>query len=107
MKRTWDESNSPQWRYLLGKESERKKEESKRKLFTGEGEIKRNKPGVQKRNRIRSSPLGVTKTGKEIVYSASPGPPLLLQQQQLTTELHDILRRKKTTTTTEESPTAE
>ena len=76
MKRTWDESNSPQWRYLLGKESERKKEESKRKLFTGEGEIKRNKPGVQKRNRIRSSPLGVTKTGKEIVYSASPGPPL-------------------------------
>ena len=89
MKRTWDESNSPQWRYLLGKESERKKEESKRKLFTGEGEIKRNKPGVQKRNRIRSSspPLGVTKSGKEILYSASPGPPLL--HQQLTTELHD------------------
>ena len=76
MKRTWDESNSPQWRYLLGKESERKREENKRKLFTGEGEIKRNKPSVQKRNRIRSSPLGVTKTGKEIVYSASPGPPL-------------------------------
>ena len=103
MKRTWDESNSPQWRYLLGKESERKKEESKRKLFTGEGEIKRNKPGA-KRNRIRSAspPLGVTKTGKEIVYSASPGPPLALQQQ-LTTELHDILRKK----TTEDSPTPE
>ena len=101
MKRTWDESNSPQWRYLLGKESERKKEESKRKLFTGEGEIKRNKPGA-KRNRIRSAsppPLGVTKAGKEIVYSASPGPPLALQQQ-LTTELHDILRKK-----TEESLT--
>ena len=77
MKRTWDESNSPQWRYLLGKESERKKEESKRKLFTGEGEIKRNKPGVQKKNRIRSSstPHGVTKSGKEILYSALPGPP--------------------------------
>ena len=76
MKRTWDESNSPQWRYLLSQESERKKEENKRKLFTGEGEIKRNKPS--KRNRIRSAspPLGVTKTGKEIVYSASPGPPL-------------------------------
>jgi len=105
MKRTWDESNSPQWRYLLGKESERKKEESKRKLFTGEGEIKRNKPGA-KRNRIRSSspPLGVTKTGKEIVYSASPGPPL----QHLINTKSLLLKNYETTSEHEkESPTPE
>ena len=103
MKRTWDESNSPQWRYLLGKESERKKEENKRKLFTGEGEIKRNKPS--KRNRIRtSSPLGVTKTGKEIVYSASPGPPL----QHLINTKSLLLKNYETTSEHEkESPTPE
>ena len=89
MKRTWDESNSPQWRYLLGKESERKKEESKRKLFTGEGEIKRNKHSA-KRNRIRSAPQhGVTKSGKEILYSASPGPGPPQHIDNTKSKLHD------------------
>ncbi len=88
MKRTWDESTSPQWRYLLSKESEKRRtakwtaknqEEEEEK-----GEIKRNKPGKkakqqkkkqqQEENIIIPKDKQFTKKGKEIVYSASPGP---------------------------------
>ena len=78
MKRTWDESNSPQWRYLLGKESEtRKKAEKLFRESTGEGEVKRNKPGSNKRIKARNNTMMTkekqfTKQGKEILYSASP-----------------------------------
>ena len=79
----WDESQSPQWRYLLSQESRarkgllRKKKKSIEEI-TGEGEIKRNKQSVRasKKRKEKSSSsgdLGLTKKGKKIVYSASPG----------------------------------
>ena len=87
MKRTWDESNSPQWRYLLGKESELRR--ATKRIFRGGdgedttdgGEIKRNKLGKkskkarEKKNNIAAGgkEKQFTKQGKEIVYSASPG----------------------------------
>ncbi len=87
----WDESQSPQWRYLLSQESRARKGLLRKKKsieeITGEGEIKRNKQSVRAshknkmRKEDRTSPssssskedLGLTKKGKKIVYSASPG----------------------------------
>ena len=87
----WDESQSPQWRYLLSQESRARKGLVRKKKsieeITGEGEIKRNKQSVRashkkkKRKEDRTSPssssskdaLGLTKKGRKIVYSASPG----------------------------------
>ena len=73
-KRTWDESRSPQWRYLLGRESAERRTKEKR-MEQAEGELKR---GVSKRKRLaqerRTEKRKLkTKSGKEIVYSASPG----------------------------------
>ncbi len=92
MKRTWDESKSPQWRYLLGKESELRR--ATKRIFRGEdgedtmdgGEIKRNKRGkksikrMNERNNNATSDKNqqqelFTKHGKKIIYSASPGRP--------------------------------
>ena len=90
MKRTWDESKSPQWRYLLSKDSEIKRarnsifrggteEENVGDISGGEGEIKRNKPGKkvarERKKREERREKQFTKSGKEIVYSASPGRP--------------------------------
>jgi len=81
----WDESQSPQWRYLLSQESRARKGLLRKKKsieeITGEGEIKRNKQSVRashkkrkdKNHVTKSSTLGLTKKGKKIVYSASPG----------------------------------
>ena len=76
----WDESQSPQWRYLLSQESRARKGLLRKKKsieeITGEGEIKRNKQSVRashKKRKEKSSTLGLTKKGKKIVYSASPG----------------------------------
>ena len=77
----WDESQSPQWRYLLSQESRARKGLLRKKKsieeITGEGEIKRNKQSVRASHRKRkeksSDALGLTKKGKKIVYSASPG----------------------------------
>ena len=76
-KRTWDESRSPQWRYLLGKDSKEKKEREKReeRMEQAEGDLRR---GVSKRKRLaqerhRENRKLKSKSGKEIVYSASPG----------------------------------
>ena len=77
----WDESQSPQWRYLLSQESRARKGLVRKKKsieeITGEGEIKRNKQSVRashkKRKEKSSDDLGLTKKGKKIVYSASPG----------------------------------
>ena len=76
-KRTWDESRSPQWRYLLGKDSQEKRNQQKRedRAEQAEGELKR---GVSKRKRAsqerhREKRKLKNKSGKEIVYSASPG----------------------------------
>ena len=73
-KRTWDESRSPQWRYLLGKDSQERRAKEKR-MEQAEGELKR---GVSKRKRLaqerRTEKRKLkSKSGKEIVYSASPG----------------------------------
>jgi len=70
MKRGWDETKSPQWRYLLGQESEQKRELRK---LGGEGEIKRNKLGKEKKQKITRQKEYSKKTGREIIYSASPG----------------------------------
>ena len=76
----WDESQSPQWRYLLSQESRARKGLVRKKKsieeITGEGEIKRNKQSVRashKKRKEKSSDLGLTKKGRKIVYSASPG----------------------------------
>ena len=76
----WDESQSPQWRYLLSQESRARKGLVRKKKsieeITGEGEIKRNKQSVRaskKRKEKSSDDLGLTKKGRKIVYSASPG----------------------------------
>ena len=73
-KRTWDESRSPQWRYMLSKDSHEKRLKEKR-MEEAEGELKR---GVSKRKRAsqerhREKRKLKNKSGKEIVYSASPG----------------------------------
>ena len=76
----WDESQSPQWRYLLSQESRARKGLVRKKKsieeITGEGEIKRNKQSVRashKKRKDRMPSLGLTKKGRKIVYSASPG----------------------------------
>jgi len=78
----WDESQSPQWRYLLSQESRARKGLLRKKKsieeITGEGEIKRNKQSVRASKKRKdktssSGDLGLTKKGKKIVYSASPG----------------------------------
>ncbi len=82
----WDESQSPQWRYLLSQESRarkgllRRKKKKSMEEITGEGEIKRNKQSVRashkkmmRKEKSSSDALGLTKKGRKIVYSASPG----------------------------------
>ena len=77
----WDESQSPQWRYLLSQESRARKGLVRKKKsieeITGEGEIKRNKQSVRaskkRKEKSSSGDLGLTKKGRKIVYSASPG----------------------------------
>jgi len=76
-KRQWDESRSPQWRYLLSKDSQAKREREKReqRMEQAEGELKR---GVSKykrkaQERHQEKRKLKTKSGREILYSASPG----------------------------------
>ena len=76
-KRTWDESRSPQWRYLLSKDSQEKrnKQQKEQRAEQAEGDLKH---GVSKRKRAsqerhRENRKLKSKSGKEIVYSASPG----------------------------------
>ena len=76
-KRTWDETRSPQWRYLLGKDSQEKRNQrkSEERAEQAEGELKK---GISKhkrkaQERHRENRKLKSKSGKEIVYSASPG----------------------------------
>ena len=76
-KRTWDESRSPQWRYLLSKDSKEKRDAEKReqRMEQAEGDLKR---GVSKRKRKaqerhQENRKLKSKSGREILYSASPG----------------------------------
>ena len=78
-KRTWDESRSPQWRYLLSKDSHEKRQSEKReeRMEQAEGDLKKGiskqKRRAQERQKEKRSLARTTKKGKEILYSASPG----------------------------------
>jgi len=80
-KRTWDESRSPQWRYLLSKDSKERRERQKReeRMDRAEGEltkgISKQKRRAQERHKERPQENRKlkSKSGKEILYSASPG----------------------------------
>ena len=96
-KRTWDESRSPQWRYLLSKDSHEKRNQQKKeeRFDQAEGDLKR---GVSKRKRRSQETqkekraLARTKRGKEIVYSASPGGE---KNRYLNTEFKETRKQKK------------
>ena len=97
-KRTWDESRSPQWRYLLSKDSKAKRDAEKReeRMEQAEGELKR---GVSKRKRAsqerhRENRKLKSKSGKEILYSASPGGE---KSRYHNTEFGESRRQKKST----------
>ena len=72
-KRTWDEMQSPQWRYLLSKDSvERKKrQKAEDELTELTTPVSKRKRKAQERHQEKRKLK--TKSGKEIVYSASPG----------------------------------
>ena len=78
-KRTWDESQSPQWRYLLSKDSHERREAEKReeRMEQAEGELKKgiskHKRRAQETQKEKRSLRRTTKKGKEILYSATPG----------------------------------
>jgi len=78
-KRTWDESQSPQWRYLLSKDSHEKRNHQKKEERTeqAEGDLKKGiskrKRRAQEKQKENRRQARTTKKGKEILYSASPG----------------------------------
>ena len=77
-KRTWDETRSPQWRYLLSKDSQEKREAQKREERAEQAEGDLLKKGISKhkrkaQERHRENRKLKNKSGKEIIYSASPG----------------------------------
>jgi hypothetical protein len=80
-KRQWDESRSPQWRYMLSKDSQEKREREKReqRMDQAEGDLLK-KGGLSKRkkreaqeSRHQENRKLKSKSGREILYSASPG----------------------------------
>ena len=77
-KRTWDESRSPQWRYLLSRDSkekrnaEKRREKAERELSRGIDASKRKESQTQNEGHQENRKLK-TKSGREILYSASPG----------------------------------
>ena len=68
----WDETKSPQWRYLLSRDNREKREERARRELEelGLNEVKTKR--VSKRKRIRQEQKRKNKAGKTIVFSASP-----------------------------------
>ena len=78
-KRQWDESRSPQWRYLLSKDSHEKRNQQKKeeRADQAEGELKKGiskrKRKAQEKQKENRRQARTTKKGKEILYSASPG----------------------------------
>jgi hypothetical protein len=76
-KRQWDESRSPQWRYILSKDSkerrnaEKRREKAERELASRSVDARERKKqaqeGHQENRKLKS------KSGREILYSASPG----------------------------------
>jgi len=102
-KRQWDESRSPQWRYMLSKDSrekraaEKRREKAERELSRGIDASKRkekksqaqNDEGHQENRKLKS------KSGREILYSASPGGE---NSSYRNTEFIESQRQKKSTT---------
>ena len=78
-KRTWDESRSPQWRYMLSKDSkekraaEKRREKAERELSRGIDASKRKEKKSQAQEGDQENRKLKSKSGREILYSASPG----------------------------------
>ena len=75
-RRGYDESKSPQWKYLLQKESKQRRKAQRtrdiaEKVFSAHLSEEKEQPN--KRSRREKQEERKTKTGKRIVYSASPG----------------------------------
>ena len=71
--REWNETKSPQWRYLLAKEHEERRAREKREKLEAY-QIKANRKGRKTRERIqRERRERLNKKGQPIVYSARPG----------------------------------
>ena len=97
-KRTWDESRSPQWRYLLSKDSAERHERWRKEERTeqAEGELgrcvsKRKRLAQERRTEKRKLK---SKSGKEILYSASPGGE---RNRYHNVEFEELRNSKKTT----------
>ncbi len=69
--REWNETKSPQWRYLLSKDHEERRAREKRERSESDYQIKANRKGRKTRERIKRE--RVNKKGQPIVYSARPG----------------------------------
>lgn len=67
--RSWDESRSPQWRYLLQAESMQKR--ARREEAYQENEAEKNERRRKARKHRKEKRL--SKAGREIVYTATPG----------------------------------
>lgn len=76
----WDESRSPQWKYLLQQESQQRRQQ--RRVEDEQIRIKR----VSKRQKLRKA---TTKAGKKIVYSASPTGRRYTSSEQLKEKLNE------------------
>ena len=65
--REWDESRSPQWKYLLSKEN-RERRLAQRTEEQEQIKVKR----VSKRKKLREERKKINKKGQKIIYSANP-----------------------------------
>jgi hypothetical protein len=84
--RGWDETKSPQWRYLLSTDAREKRQ--LQKIEEEQIKIKR----VSKRQRLRKER---TKAGKVIIYSASPTPLATGRKASISQELTQELKKSK------------
>ena len=99
-KRQWDESRSPQWRYLLSKDSKEKRAAEKRRE-RAERELSRSGVVSKRKEKRQAQDEGhqenrklKSKSGKEILYSASPGGE---NSSYRNTEFIELLHNRKTT----------
>ena len=85
-RKEWDETKSPQWRYLLSTDAKEKRQ--LQKIEEEQIKIKR----VSKRQRLRKEK---NKAGKKIVYSASPTPRATGRNASISEELTQELKKTK------------
>jgi hypothetical protein len=84
--RTWDETQSPQWKYILNNEHQERKQQ--RRVEDEQIRVKR----VSKRQKIRKE---TNKAGKKIVYSASPTGRTFSTNDKLRSELKNVGKDKE------------